>query len=46
MINPFKYSDDNKRYHTFNYYLRHHYGQKVYKVPLDANFSCPNRDGN
>ena len=45
MINPFKYSDDNKRSHTFNYYLRHHYGQKVYKVPLDANFSCPNRDG-
>lgn len=45
MDNPFKYSDDNKRYHTFNYYLRHHYGKKVYKVPLDAHFSCPNRDG-
>ncbi|MCI5773114.1 MAG: TIGR01212 family radical SAM protein [Erysipelotrichaceae bacterium] len=45
MKNPFIYSDDNKRYHTFNYYLRHKYGQKVYKVPLDAHFSCPNRDG-
>lgn len=45
MNNPFKYSDDNKRYHTFNYYLRHHYGKKAYKVPLDAHFSCPNRDG-
>lgn len=43
--NPFKYSDDNKRYHTWNYYLKHHYQQKVFKVPLNANFSCPNRDG-
>ncbi len=41
----FKYSDDNKRYHTYNYYLRHKYGIKVFKVPLNANFGCPNRDG-
>lgn len=45
MNNPFIYSDDNKRYHTFNYYLRHRYHKKVYKVPLDAHFTCPNRDG-
>ena len=43
--NPFPYSDDNKRYHTWNYYLKHRYHQKVFKVPLNANFSCPNRDG-
>lgn len=43
--NNFKYSDDNKRYHTYNYYLRHKYGKKVFKVPLNANFGCPNRDG-
>lgn len=43
--NPFLYSDDNKRYHTWNYYLRHRYHQKVFKVALNANFSCPNRDG-
>ena len=43
--NPFIYSDDNKRYHTWNYYLKHHFHQKVCKVPLNANFSCPNRDG-
>lgn len=43
--NNFKYSDDNKRYHTYNYYLRHKYGRKIFKVPLNVNFGCPNRDG-
>ena len=23
--NPFPYSDDNKRYHTWNYYLKHRF---------------------
>lgn len=44
-LNPFEYSDDNKRYHTFNYYLRHKFGGKVFKVSLNAGLSCPNRDG-
>ena len=43
--NPFPFSDDNKRYHTWNYYLKHKFGNKTAKVPLDAGFSCPNRDG-
>ena len=43
--NPFPYADDNKRYHTYNYYLRHRFGGKVFKVPLDAGFTCPNIDG-
>lgn len=43
--NPFPYSDDNKRYHTWNYYLKQHYHQKVFKAALNADFSCPNRDG-
>ncbi len=43
--NPFPYSDDHKRYHTWNYYLRHTYHSKVFKVPLDAGMTCPNRDG-
>lgn len=43
--NPFPYSDDNKRYHTWNYYLKHRFHSKVFKVALNANFSCPNRDG-
>lgn len=45
MENPFLYSNDNKRYHTWNYHLRQHFGEKVFKVSLDAGFDCPNRDG-
>lgn len=45
MKNPFIYSNDNKRYHTFNYYLKNKYNEKIFKVPLDAGFTCPNRDG-
>ncbi|MFV0380162.1 MAG: TIGR01212 family radical SAM protein [Anaerorhabdus sp.] len=44
-MNNFKFSNDNKRYHTWNYYLRNRYNSKVYKVPLDGGFTCPNRDG-
>ena len=44
-MNPFKYSFDHKRYHTFNYHLRQHFNQKIFKVALDAGFDCPNRDG-
>ena len=36
---------DNKRYHSLNYFLRNKFGEKVYKISLDAGFSCPNRDG-
>lgn len=43
--NPFKYSNDNKRYHTYNYHVREKYGDKVFKVCIDAGFTCPNRDG-
>lgn len=44
-MNKFIFSNDNKRYHTFNYYLRNKYDCKVFKVSLNANFTCPNRDG-
>ena len=43
--NPFRYSDTNKRYHTYDYYLRHTFGTKCAKIPLDGGFTCPNRDG-
>lgn len=43
--NPFPYSNDNKRYYTWNYYLKNTYHQKTFKVALNAGFSCPNRDG-
>ena len=45
MENPFVYSFNEKRYHTFNYYLKTRYNTKVSKVILDAGFTCPNRDG-
>ena len=45
MENPFPFSDDNKRYHTQNYYLRHRFGGKVFKVSLNAGLTCPNIDG-
>jgi len=34
-----------KRYHSFNGHLRQRFGEKVFKVSLDAGFTCPNRDG-
>lgn len=45
MINKFEYSLDNKRYHTWNYHLRQKFGEKVFKVSLNAGFTCPNIDG-
>jgi len=39
----FEYTLDNKRYHTFNYFLKTKFNKKVFKVPLDAHFSCPNK---
>ncbi len=38
----FYYTLDNKRYHTLNYYYQTLFHQKVFKVSLNANFSCPN----
>lgn len=34
-----------KRYNQFSAYLKQKFGVKVYKITLDAGFSCPNRDG-
>ena len=36
---------DGKRYHTLNHFLREKFGGKVFKISLDAGFTCPNRDG-
>ena len=43
--NPFPYSDTNKRYYTYDYYLKQKYGTKCRRIPLDGGFTCPNRDG-
>ena len=32
-------------YRTFNNFLKERFGERVYRVPLDAGFTCPNRDG-
>lgn len=44
-INPYPNSDSNKRYYTYDYYLRKTFGGKCMKIPLDAGFTCPNIDG-
>ena len=36
---------DSYRYRTFNNYLKEYFGTRVYRVPIDAGFTCPNRDG-
>ena len=41
----FQYSNSNKRYHTLDYYYKNRFHEKVFKVSLNANFSCPNIDG-
>ena len=40
----FKYTLDNKRYHTLNYFYRTKFNNKVFKVPIDAHMSCPNKE--
>ncbi|MBQ9163043.1 MAG: TIGR01212 family radical SAM protein [Clostridia bacterium] len=43
--NPFAFSDSNKRYYTYDYWLKQTFGGKCAKIPLDAGFTCPNIDG-
>ena len=44
-MNKFKYSNNNKRYHTLDYFYKKKFGKKIFKVSLNAGFSCPNIDG-
>ncbi len=37
---------DNKRYHTLNYFYQTKFHQKVSKISLNGNFSCPNYQNN
>ncbi len=43
--NPYENTDSNKRYYTYDYYLRRRFGGKCAKIPLDCGFTCPNIDG-
>lgn len=35
----------NKRYNTLDNYYKFKYNQKVFKIPLNGGFTCPNIDG-
>ena len=37
--------DPKKDYYDFRTYLRNAFGARVAKLPIDAGFTCPNRDG-
>ena len=41
----FKYSYNNKRYHTLDYFYKNKFNSKVFKVSLNGGFTCPNIDG-
>ena len=45
MQTPFQYTDNNKRYHTLDYFYKNKFGKKVCKISLNAGFTCPNKDG-
>ncbi len=40
-----KLFNNEKHYLTLNNYLKDVYNEKVFKISLNGNFSCPNRDG-
>lgn len=35
----------DRPYHSFDYEMKRRFGEKLYKVALDAGMTCPNRDG-
>lgn len=39
------FNNTDKRYNQFSAFLKNKFNAKVYKITLDAGFSCPNRDG-
>ncbi len=43
--NPYRYSDSNKRYMTYDWYLKSRFGGKIARIPFDIGCTCPNCDG-
>jgi len=39
------YFTEEKHYNTLNNYYRNRFNSKVYKIALNGDFTCPNRDG-
>ena len=44
-MNLFQYTNSNKRYYTLDYFYKQKFHSKVFKVSLNAGFTCPNIDG-
>lgn len=44
-MNLFKNTNNNKRYYTLDYFYKQKFNSKVFKVSLNAGFTCPNIDG-
>ena len=44
-MNNFKFSQDNKRYHTLYFHNKSVFGRRIFKAALDGGFSCPNKGG-
>lgn len=38
-------SQQSKPYQVYSVWLKKHYGEKVYKIPINIPVTCPNRDG-
>ncbi len=34
-----------KSFHSLNFFMKNKFGEKIVKIPIDAGFTCPNRDG-
>lgn len=45
ILHKFQFSDTNKRYHTYDYYMKKRFNSKCVKIPIDCGFTCPNIDG-
>jgi len=37
--------ENKKRYRSWNEHLKEKFNTKIFKVPIDGGFTCPNRDG-
>jgi radical SAM protein (TIGR01212 family) len=44
-MSTFEFGENNKRYHTLDYFYKHKFNSKVCKISLNAGFTCPNIDG-
>ncbi len=40
-----EFNNKPKRYYSLNKFLREKFGKKTFKINLNADFTCPNRDG-